>query len=372
MSLNILIGCSLQSSHLCSTLITNSIIYNEKNIWIPKKMHLEEILNNKDHRRTLCLPSPEFDKYKAVAAIHLEKYDDALTFASKNSFEQAYIYYRLKNYKKSLKILRKLEGREIEILKAQCLYFLGHFHDAYIILKRQGSTDEFAVNLMAIASMNDLSAKDRVAPSIFTVTEEELIDEDNFKPKFTDSECHVESEFNRVYKYLENQEEYLSILKKMTEIHTEDNEVFKKQIANLTLNCAEKFGSYHFSKREREVANFNMGRIDTISNPIFFQDNFLPNSTKSTDYKIFKDFQNNKEDYYKGLKSFEPTSDRLRILKAFIVAKRKTTEERKKTITKTISGCKSSLSKKILDLFCADVSEEKFKNEALKILMKKH
>lgn len=329
---------------------------------------LKELIQNNDHKKILQLPSPEYDKYKVIAAIHLEKYQEALCFASKNSFEQAYIYYRMKNYKKSLKILRKLKGVNVEILKSQCLYFLGYFYDSYKILEPLGNTDEFAVNLSAIQSMNHLNIYNdkSLSPTIFSVKEEHnAITANSKKYKFNDPECYIESEFNRVYKYLLDQNEYMDILKKMNEIHKMENSCFKKQILNLTSDNSAKF-----TLREREIFDFNLGKTNKISNPVFFQNNFI-NDNNITDYKIFKDFQNNKEDYYKYIKKFEPFSERLKLLKALIISRRKSTDKRKEKITKIIENCRNSFVKEILNLFGKDISEEEFTKLGMNIILKR-
>lgn len=306
---------------------------------------LKDLLINKEHNKILQLPSPEFDSYKAVAAIHLEKYEEALVFADKNTFETAYAYYKLKNYKKALKIIRKLEGKPAEVLASQCLYFLGQFSNAFHILEKHGDSDEYAVNLLAMKSLNHLNVKYQNRPSLFTVGDDTPI-EHKLKFTFKDPECLIESEFNRVYRSIENTDEYLEMMARMSTIHRVENSCFLKQIAVLKGNNS----NVRLTTKEMEVYKFNLG-LGTISNPVLFQRNFI--SDIKTEYRIFTEIMEKPDGEFE---IFQPCTSRLRLLKGYFIAKRRQTPERKQKILKTVSACKESLAKEILELLGSDLS----------------
>lgn len=321
---------------------------------------LKTLLENNEHEKILELPSPEFDKYKVVAAIHLERYEDGLVFASKNSFETAYIYYKLRNFKKSLKILRKLHGTAVDVLKSQCLYFLGYYSEAYRLLSQHGSSDEYAVNLSAMESLSYLNAKSAVRPTFFTSKDTGAI-EDPVRYKFCSTECLAESEFNNAFKSIEDEREYIEQLRILDQKYKIDNGCIQKQIKNLT---GEEVAE--MSKREREIVSFNTGKITKIDNPVLFQRNFLPYC--HTDINIFKKYKQAKDEFVRGFEKFEPYNDRLRILKGLILAKRRVSEARNNAILRTISPCKDCIEKKILELICSDCTDQEFQQKGLQLI----
>lgn len=321
--------------------------------------NLKTLLENSEHEKILELPSPEFDRYKVIAAIHLDRYEDGLAFASKNSFELAYIHYKLKNFKKSLKILRKLHGTAVDVLKSQCLYFLGYYSEAYKLLSQHGSSDEYAVNLSAMESLSYLNTKSPIRPTLFTTRDTGAVDPVRYK--FTNPECLFESEFNAAFKSIEDERAYIEQLRVLDQKYRVENGCVQKQIGNLTGEHVD-----NMSKREGEIVSFNLGKSGKIDNPVLFQHNFL---SYNTDFAIFKRYKSNKSEFIRGVERFEPCSDRLRILKALIMAQRRPSERRSHAILKAIRGCKECVEKDILELLCSGCTEQEFQQRGLQIVV---
>ncbi|KAM0680941.1 hypothetical protein GINT2_000747 [Glugoides intestinalis] len=317
--------------------------------------NLETLMKTNQHEKILLLPSPEYNRYKVIAAIQLEKYTEALLYSTKNTFEQAYILYKLKKFKKALKVLRKLKGTAVEILASQCLYFMGYYIKAYKVLSKHGISDEFAVNLSAIKA---LSQSNGIKPTPFTTKDMKPVEVEE-EYKFTDAECAHESEYNSLFKYLSNQKEFL---KRLRESNSIDDGLVQKQLSNL---LDENIDS--LSKKEKEINDFNR-KSANIEEPVLFQHNFIEKN-KSSDYQIYKDYQRSKDDFLSGKITFEPYNDRLRLLKALIIAKRGPTEERSMAILKTLEGMKeSTIEKDILKLLSEDIPVYQFQKEAIALL----
>lgn len=324
--------------------------------------NLKSLIENNEHEKILQLKSPEYDRYKAIAAIQLEKYEEALLYTQKLSFECAYVYYKLKNFKKSLKILRKLSGKDVDILKSQCLYFLGYYVDAYKILSQFETKNEFAVNLLAMESLASINNKNRTKPSLFTSKDSKILQK-AVDLKFTDPECRLEGEFNESFKFVENEREWTQILINLQNKYKIENSYFEKQLKNISGGINDSL-----SKREEEINQFNCGVTRKIKNPVLFQENFVENANK-TDFQIFSDFQANKEQYLSGSLSFEAFNSKLRLLKAFIIAKRKSTEKRSECILKTLENVEDSIEKRILTLLGSNLPEKEFQTQALKLIL---
>lgn len=317
--------------------------------------NLETLMKSSEHEKILQLPSPEYNRYKVIAAIQLEKYTEALLYSSKNTFEQAYILYKLKKFKKALKVLRKLKGTAVEILTSQCLYFMGYYTKAYKILSKHGNTDEFAVNLSA---MKALSQSNGIKPSHFTTKDTNCIRIER-DYKFTDAECAHESEYNSLFKDVNKQKVFVKQLRENCNI---ENGLVQKQLSNLLgENIVDSL-----SKKEKEINDFNR-KAGGIVEPVLFQPNFIEQN-KSSDYQIYKDYQKNKSEYLSGKKVFEPHNDRLKLLKALIIAKRKPSAERSVAILKTLESMnESTIESDILNLLASDVPAEEFQEQAVEL-----
>lgn len=331
-------------------------------IVLPKVLPMEDLrslIQNEEHEKILQLESPEYSRYKAVAAIHLERYSEALLYAPKGSFELAYIHYKLRNFRKSLKVLRRLSGKKVDILKSQCLYFLGHYSDACMLLSRHGCSDEFAVNLAAMEALASLN--NRIKPSLFT-SNDARVPPEMPRLKFEDPECLLEGEHNGSFKLVEHEREWVRALVGLQSKYQVENSCIQRQLSNLAEDNAGPF-----SKREAEILSFNAGKGNAIANPVLFQPNFIANNVKS-DYQVFKDYQLNANEYVSGKRAFQPFNNRLRLLKCLIIAKRRPTRERSLRIIKTLEGVEDSLEKRILGLLASELPENELQEQALDLI----
>lgn len=321
--------------------------------------NLKELIKREDHENILLLPSPEYNRYKAIAAINLDRYDEALLYAAKNSYEQAYVYYKLKNFKKSLKILRKLSGKKVDILKSQNLYFLGYYDEAYKLLSAHGNKNEFAVNLAAMDALNALSHQER--PSMFSSMNSNKIQAIDYK--FTDSECRMEYEYNDSFRYVEDEKEYVRTLLELQDKYKVRNSCIEKQIKNLMGDEIDDL-----TKKESEIVAFNKGLTAEIATPVLFQKHFTDKSV--SDYKVFKEYQSDKFGFISGTRSFEPSNQRLRCLKALVISKRKQTPERMSKVLKTLENNDQSIESEILRLLSTDLPENVFQERAMELILK--
>lgn len=321
--------------------------------------NLKELIRRNDHENILLLPSPEYNKYKTIAAINLDRYDEALLYTARNSFEQAYVHYKLKNFKKSLKILRKLSGEKVDILKSQNLYFLGYYAEAYKLLSKYGNKNEFAVNLEAMDALNLLSCQK--SPSVFSSKSSNPISTVEYK--FTDPECRMEYEYNHSFRYIEDEKEFVRVLLDLQNKYKIENSCIDKQIKNLMNDEI-----INLSKKESEIISFNKGLIPEISNPVLFQQHFIENTP--TDYKIYKEYQLDKSGFISGSKSFDPSNQRLKYLKALVISKRKQTPERMAKVLKTLENSECSIEADILRLLSSNLPEDVFQEKALELILK--
>lgn len=326
---------------------------------------LKSLIQNEAHEKILELPGHEYDRYKAIASIYLERYKEALQYAPKNSFEMAYSYYKLRDFKKALKILRKLSGKEVDILKSQCLYFLGYYSEAYAALSKYGNSDEFAVNLSAINALWLLNKNSRIKPSLFTSGDQgEIAEEQKFS--FSDPECLVEGEYNATFKLAENEKEWVEMLMSLQNKYKLDGSCIDKQLKNLMNEDLPKLLG-----RETDISQFNTGIKTTIPNPVLFQPNFIENGPNNvSDFQIFRDYQLNSKEYLAGMRTFQPFNDKLRLLKSFIVSKRKPTAKRAASVIKTLKNVESTLEKDILMLLAAELPDDQFQKQALELILK--
>lgn len=321
--------------------------------------NVQTLVQNQEHEKILTL-GPEYNKYKVVAAIHLERYKDALLLIENPCFEQAYCFYKLKNFRRSLKICKKLEGKNIEILKAQNLYFLGYYSDAYTILSAYGDSDEIAVNLSAMEALDHLNKMNKQKPSLFTTHDTKNIS--SFKKyKFQDPECSLESNYNLAFKTVEDERLFIQTLTELDQKYPVENSCIQKQLNNLLETDINNLGS-----RDMEISNFNKGIINQIKNPVLFQNNFI--DSVETDFKIFKDCQNNFSQYLKGEKSINMFNDKLKLLKSFVIMKRKMTPERIEKVKKILETVENCLEKDIFELLISNPKD--FQEKGVKLLMK--
>ena len=228
---------------------------------------IKELIQNDRHEEILLLDSPQYDRFKIRAAIFLERYRDAMLYIKGNTFEKAYCFYKLKNFKRALKVLNKLEGTNVEILKGQCLYFMGYFKEAFHKLEKHGKSDEFAVCLSACEAMNSLATNE--TSNLFMIKSDKKINK-SVEYTFTDPECKLEVDFNRCYKYIQDENKYISELERDgIKYENITGNYFKKQIA-----CLRNEEIDSLTKNQREIFDFNKIEGFELSKVILFQHNF--------------------------------------------------------------------------------------------------
>lgn len=181
-------------------------------------MTIQELIRNKDYHGIISLPDHQYDMYKVVAYIHLERYSDALflikqllalhdrktvnvdsnsigmnrlsisdtsanvdgdkpavsdTSASMNRpstsdmsakyhsdllFYKAYVLYKLKRYGRCIRTLQgRTAGDRERTLLSQAYYYLGYYGKAYDMLVNVKYEKERDVNLCAMISLSKIS-----------------------------------------------------------------------------------------------------------------------------------------------------------------------------------------------------------------------
>jgi hypothetical protein len=252
---------------------------------------LRELIKNNEHEKILSIEGEGQNEYKAIACIFLERYEDALRYVVRGGFEEAYIRYKLKDYRKCVRILNKngLSDARCMKLKAQALYFLGYYDEAYQILSSFEPNDETIVNLMAIRSLGLLASKSGIStPHRFSIRNKEGLSRRSFNvPKYKVSrpESVVECEFNKCFEVLDNEEGFKKRLKDILDDPklTRDMSLIENQYKNVTGRFKDVEMDL-LSRGQRETLLFNMGKKTKFQNPCHFQPSgFLSNV--DTDWK---------------------------------------------------------------------------------------
>lgn len=242
-------------------------------------MFIDNLIHQEKHQDILMLESPKYNKYKAIAHIYLGEFEKAVSYMHENSFEKAYCYYKLKKFKRALRILKKLQGKKVDILTSQCLYFYGKYNDAYVLLSKYDTIDEYGVNLSAMEALNMLSSTGY--SGLFSYKPDNKI-VNIFSYTFFNNECKMESEFNLAFKLINNEEQYLNILYNLNDQYSVfKNSYFNKQILNLTnQSCLE------LTKKQSDIFNYNTIPDYQLLTLDHFQNNFC--GSKITEYKLMK------------------------------------------------------------------------------------
>ncbi len=220
-------------------------------------MDVRKLILDKKYEEILKLDSPLYDEYKCVASIYLNNLDDALKYAKKNSFNEAYVYYRRKNFKKCLK---KIKGRmeyKFLLLKTQCLYFLGHYKSAYdlfVKIQENEMVDEFVVNLTAMESLGSISDHLGFRESKYVIKK---------------ADVKLEQQYNKLFSCIDNEMKYLELLNGLNDTFPVENSVVQKQLNFIT----DKFQLNNLtSNYQRNLFKYNHG-TDCKVNFHQFQDN---------------------------------------------------------------------------------------------------
>lgn len=144
-----------------------------------ENIDIQNLISRGLYRKIVDLKNHKFNREKIIAFIKLEKYHDAyiylrslrkdlsvldrlesLRLTGNIAFEEAYILYKLKKYKKSLKVLKSVEESERKnILLSQVLYFLRRYDQAYEILSKCKYEKERDINLLTMEILHERSLK---------------------------------------------------------------------------------------------------------------------------------------------------------------------------------------------------------------------
>ncbi|KAF7684471.1 hypothetical protein TCON_0348 [Astathelohania contejeani] len=278
-------------------------------------INIQNLIKTKNHHMISQLEGDSYKPYRVVALIHLGRYDEALAESDPRTFERAYIYFKKRNYRKCLKELRRVKGKEdaVRVLRSQAYYHLRTYGKAYALLKQSPIDDEIAVNLMAIASMKELTKGFPHQYSIQKVRGDIKISHELDGYKFKTPEAEIEYKYNELFQLLKNKPIYIKRLEELGRSIPSPN-IFINQLKNMF--CKEIDGD--LSKGEEEVAKFNRGEISKINHPRHFQLQQALGAKQPAEYEIYKDAQDKN---YKGITSIPGQSDNLKILQAFIYFK---------------------------------------------------
>ncbi|WUR02267.1 putative signal recognition particle subunit SRP72 [Vairimorpha necatrix] len=266
-----------------------------------------------EHEKLANLDIPDIKNFKAVAFLHIGKFEEALKFSQKDSYESAYALYKLRKYKKALKIANKHSGEKWDVLKSQILYCMGYFNEAFKFLNKLKKDDEIVVNLQAMQSLGELTNKvnkHHFHNLYIKKKEEDSIKENLEDYKFKDEEIYYEFLFNKTFECAENKTEYLGNLKKLSDQFPKAN-IFKMQMANIE-GYFDEINPEDLSKTQRQVYNFNSKKSDTIENGLHYLSNF---SNKLGDNQ-YKWIENAKKNNFKiNWNEIPDTSETLNILR---------------------------------------------------------
>ncbi|EJW01407.1 hypothetical protein EDEG_00454 [Edhazardia aedis USNM 41457] len=251
---------------------------------------IQELIDNEDHEQISQVATNRH--HKCVGLIHVEKFAEALKIANKTSFEYFYCLYKLKNYKKCLKKMRKAEREGgitgdpsgVQLLKAQCLYFTGKYLSAFRIFEKfDDSTiciNTAAAGGLAIASKGKFLHKfkpeakefvdDKIEQEILSILKDKEIDQDD-KQEF---------DFNLTFKDLNDESKFIETLEQNSE-----NKMVSNQLKNVTGDF-ENLDESILTKRSAEIVKANKLGVSDIENPTLFH-------KKNRDYQLFFDIQKN-------------------------------------------------------------------------------
>lgn len=241
-------------------------------------MYLRDLVRDEEHEEIARLEGAEFYPFKTVACIQVGRFSEALRYAAKGSFEQAYILYKLKKYKRALRILRNMNTEGSAVLSSQCLYYLGYYNNAYKMLSKIKKDDDVVVNLQAMKSLAVLAQRSQqMFGSKFALRAMdepvEFEDLDKYRPKC--AEGHVDFVFNLSFSHLSNEKKFVGFLEERV---GSDSRLKGTVVEGQLRNIKGLYGDIdmsNLSKNQREVVEFNTGAIGQLSNPLHFQQNFM-------------------------------------------------------------------------------------------------
>lgn len=283
---------------------------------------VDKLVKDQNYEGIMNLESPKYNIYKCITLINMENYKEAMKYADYSSFELAYINYKLKNYKKCLKIIENNDKSDpkFQILMSQVLYNTGRYNEAYDMLAKYKLCDEVAVNLQAMESLSTVAheSNQKTPPSPYSLTKlDEMVKFKNLSGyQFSDKELEKEFRYNKTFTNLINKNLYVSFLEKSYQ--TSKCKFIGAQLNNL-LGQFEKIDISLLGKSDLEILKFNMGEIQSFDKPVHYETNFNPIKKKYwpiNDYACYKKAL--EMDYNVDECRIPAKSDNLVFLNAFI------------------------------------------------------
>ncbi|KAL0265612.1 UNVERIFIED_CONTAM: hypothetical protein PYX00_011325 [Menopon gallinae] len=317
------------TSMLRDTLVPSHVpahSHTHKNIATLLMKQIEKLINAEDYDSILKLEGREYDEYKCVTLIKLEKHKEALMYAKPLSFELAYINYRLKRFKKCLKLINKnTNNKELrfQFLKAQTLYNLGRYNDAYNVLRVCPLDDEVVINLEAMRSMASIAAcSDGGVPAKCSLMKKDeptkFGDFSNYR--FKDDELEEEFRYNQAFSHVLDEQKYLNVLRELSESHRHG--VIKRQLDNL-LGHFDDIDKEKLRSSDCEILQFNRGDLGSFRHPAHYQHNFVDTKGRFwplSDYYCYK--KASELGYDVGDAVIPRASNNLLLLRAFLELKK--------------------------------------------------
>lgn len=258
---------------------------------------VQDLIGKGQYRKILELTC--HNREKIIAFIKLERYHEGLLFIrglKKNSdvierlealrltgdyrFEEAYILYKLKKYRKSLKILKGLdESERRNVLLSQVLYFLGKYEKAYEILAKCEYEKERDINLLAMEVLHGNSLQNGISKSKKNSEEEKDSEKDDDKLSLS-TKFGVNYDFGNLSNVAEYNRSFLDYKSyKQSEYvgkyHKTENKRIEQQVGNLlgllpvdTLKGKKKqiveYNKGNIKKIRRELIQKDTGRLVQI------------------------------------------------------------------------------------------------------------
>lgn len=238
-------------------------------------MGLYNLVRSNEHDKIVQL-GEEFQSLKTVAHINMGNYGEALKCAARGSFEMAYILYKLRKYKRALRILRGMDSEASRVLRSQCLYYLGYYNGAYQMLSGMKRDDDVVVNLQAMKSLAIAADRSQSTTSRLCVRKMDISTGfDNLERHgMSSAEGHVDFVFNQAFENLPDEERFVGFLESRIESDSRlRGTVVEGQLRNVRGEF-DRIDRSVLSRTQRETLEFNRGETDTFSNPQHFQQNF--------------------------------------------------------------------------------------------------
>ncbi|KAM0687980.1 hypothetical protein COBT_000771 [Conglomerata obtusa] len=218
--------------------------------------NIMELIKNNEHEKIIALEGNQYNQYKTIAYLFLERYKEALEHAEKESYEYCYCLYKLRKYKKCVKLIKKINPdglyeEKYKILLSQALYFMGYYNSSAKALGNLSSGPTYinflAANNLAQAgtfsnkiNFYKVFAKDDFLDIFNNVNVGKLSVEENEEVIYNNSFKHIYDE-NTFKKYLEE---------------CVDNTLCYNQLNNINGNY-DILKEEHLTKKQKDIILHN-------------------------------------------------------------------------------------------------------------------